>query len=489
MADVADILGVSGAVRPTIKKEEKPKPKSKIHRELWLLQEHNPSQGVGLALGGRSHVSSVPSTTLPTKKSLLANKSTQRVKWVRREFTNVARTDNLVLSHWVKASMPEGLEYPFARFNVTCEVTPCCTKDEFDKVLKDYVDTSIPQPWTLEETIKLWDLCKMYQLRWIVVTDRYNLPPRDKYPLRSMEDIKYWYYEVTRLLIDLRREPTALEATESTTEEAADQVAQETTEGKAEATQNNEIKVEPNATTQAESSSVQPPAKNTPPAYRFHISHEKQRKAQLEISFNRSSAEESAISKLQDELRSIESQLKKAVVRVDMKKKKEMADVRHHIIHPAMPPGVYFRSTTQTIPAGAAKMGLSGKLVRKMNLVLEELHVPPRPMPTKQVCALYDTVRQDALGLLALKKALAVKATEVYTLSAKYEHITGQLYEPRTLLHPVPYEGKGDTIDGTIENHTPLIPGIGKTASQKGGSTLKRKAAAAVSKRPSKKLA
>ncbi|KDO33456.1 hypothetical protein SPRG_02263, partial [Saprolegnia parasitica CBS 223.65] len=511
MGDVADILGVGGAGPATtpkpVKKEEKPKAKSKLHRELLLLQESKANHGLGLGLGGRAHVSSMPTTTLPLKKSLLG-KSTQRVKWLRREFRNSARTDDLVLSHWVKAALPEGLEYPFARFNVTCQVTPCCSSDEYDKVLKDHADPAIPQAWTFDETVALWELCQRYELRWVVITDRYNLGA--KYTARTMEDIKYWYYEVTRLLSELRREtlsppvvdemPKAeadvIEASSESPEATApddstpskDEVAAETRDE--EETKEAEPATPPKEP-EAAAVVLAPVVVEKPVAYRFHIAYEKQRKAQLEVSFNRSNAEESAIKKLQEELKAIEAQLKKAVVRVDMKKRKELADVRHQIVHAPMPPGVYFRSTTQALPSTTAKMGLSGKLLRKMALVLEEFHIPPRPMPTKQVCAAYDSVRQDILGLLAVKKALAFKSNEVHALSAKYQAISGVTHVPRTLLHSVPLEGKADGSDAPVITTLLAPPTAASKVASKGGVSLKRKSAATVpsSKRPSKKLA
>ncbi|OQR96993.1 hypothetical protein ACHHYP_12891 [Achlya hypogyna] len=494
MADVADILGVSGAgagTPKTAKKDDKSKTKAKLHRELQLLQESKAGHGLGLGLGGRSHVSSVPSTCLPLKKSQLMARSTPRVQWVRREFQNSARTDDLVLSHWVKAALPEGLEYPFARFNVTCHVTPMCSSDEFDKVLKMYTDPAIHQPWTFEETVAIWELCQRYELRWIVITDRYNFS--SKHAPRSMEDIKYWYYEATRLLDEHRRETAPLPVIEEQLSPvkvepevfAPEVEAPDATPIKDEANPDEEAK-EIDPATPLKEKEPEPAIVDKPVAYRFHIAYEKQRKAQLEVSFNRSNAEESAIKKLQEELKTIEGQLKKAVVRVDSKKKKELADVRHHIVHPPMPPGVYFRSTTQAVPSTTAKMGLSGKLLRKMALVLEEFHIPARPMPTKQVCALYDTVRQDILGLLAVKKALAAKANEVHVLAAKYQHITGTTYEPRTPLHPAPLEAKPDVgVAAVAAPHA----GVASKVASKGGVSLKRKSTTPGTKRPTKKLA
>ncbi|CAK4660258.1 hypothetical protein LEN26_015904 [Aphanomyces euteiches] len=487
MGDIADILGLSGGgaaagngtppAKP--KKEDKQKPKAKINREVLLLQENINAGGLAMGLGGRSHVSVMPSSQLPMKKSLLQQRPALRNKWVRREFTNAARNDGLVLTHWVKSSIPEGLEYPFARFNVTCEVSACCTKDEYEKDLLTHQDPLIPTSWNFDDTVFLWDLCKRYELRWIVIADRFNSQVPSKQS-RSIEDIKYWYYEVTRLLSERRNaktEETAPVVPEATTATA--------TTSSTETPKTEEAAVEPTV----EAAKVSPDA-SQPPSFRYHIAYEKQRKAQLELQFNRSNAEESAIKKLQEELRNVEQQIKKAVLRVDMKKKKELAEARHQFTR-EVPTGVYFRSTSQALPT--QKMGLSAKLSKKLSLMLDEFGIPARPMPTKAVCEGFDKVRQDILSLLALRKTLTSKVNEVHALADKYSQATGVSYTPRAKHQPL-----DPPIGGGVSEATPsatplaLTPATGSSKiSQKGGSSIKRKiggaaAAAASGKRPKK---
>ncbi|RHY96566.1 hypothetical protein DYB37_006520 [Aphanomyces astaci] len=425
MGDVADILGVSGGgTTPPpskgLQKDEKPKSKAKgLHREVLLLQESKHGGGITpRGLGGRTHVSIMPGSNLPMKKSLL----------VRRDFLNAARTDGLVLTHWVKSSLPEGLEYPFARFNVTCELPACCTKDEFDKVLAAHRDPLIPTPWTFHDTTYLWDVCKRFELRWVVITDRFTAPSN---VARSMEDIKYWYYEVVRLLADSRQvKPDTLGDRDSTKVEVEGSTPATEFLPSVEASSIDEIKSEPTGDESAggvaddsvvssppPSVAAPPSASTTSHAHRFHIAYEKHRKATLELQFNRSTAEETAIKKLQDELRQVEQQLKKAIV-------KELADARTQLSRDTPATGVYFRSSLQALPS--LKMGLSAKLVKKMTLMLEEVGlVRPRPMPTKQVSDYFDKVRQDILALLALRKALAAKVHEVHVTADKLTALTG----------------------------------------------------------------
>uniref|UniRef100_M4BK86 DNA methyltransferase 1-associated 1 domain-containing protein n=1 Tax=Hyaloperonospora arabidopsidis (strain Emoy2) TaxID=559515 RepID=M4BK86_HYAAE len=163
--------------------------------------------------------------------------------------------------------------------------------------------------------------------------------------------------------------------------------------------------------------------------YRFNIAYEKQRKQQLDLTFTRSIAEENEIRRLNDELRGVEQQLKKVAAKTDPKKKKELADVPYEIKR-ALPTGVILRSSLLALPQ--QKHALSAKLLKKLQLLLDEMGVPARPMPTKPVCETFDKLRQDAVGLLSLRKHLKSKENEVRALRERYHALTGQEYKPIT---------------------------------------------------------
>ena len=57
----------------------------------------------------------------------------------------------------------------------------------------------ISRGWTKEETDVLWELCERFDLRFIVVFDRYD----EKYN-RTMEDLKARYYSVSKKLLQVR---------------------------------------------------------------------------------------------------------------------------------------------------------------------------------------------------------------------------------------------------------------------------------------------
>lgn len=112
---------------------------------------------------------------------------------VWKPFENPARSDGLVLHHWErKTEPPQDLEYQFAKFNVKVDIS-AYTDGEYE-VLKD-------PDWTREETDYLFSLCREYDLRFIVIWDRYEFTGGKP---RTVEDIKARYYSVCRSLMELR---------------------------------------------------------------------------------------------------------------------------------------------------------------------------------------------------------------------------------------------------------------------------------------------
>lgn len=51
--------------------------------------------------------------------------------------------------------------------------------------------------WTKEETDHLMDLAKRFDLRFVIITDRYDT---EKYGKRSIEDLKDRYYKICGIL-------------------------------------------------------------------------------------------------------------------------------------------------------------------------------------------------------------------------------------------------------------------------------------------------
>lgn len=275
-----------------------------------------------------------------------------------------------------------------------------------------------------------------------MISDKYNASPIAKGAVRSMEDMKYRYYEVTRLVAEYRDRKAKGElekkfvavssgAAGSTSQGDATSSTGHTVSGAATPTSAGVIKAEPRAAvnTPLTPTPTKVPASAAPVYYRFNIAHEKQRKRQLDLTFSRTVEEDNEIRRLNDELNGVEQQLKKVAVRVDPKKKKELANVPYEIKR-TLPTGVILRSSLLALPQ--QKHALSVKLLKKLQLLLDEMGVPARPMPTKPVCETFDKLRQDAVGLLSLRKHLKSKENEVQALRERYQALTGQEYRPIT---------------------------------------------------------
>ncbi|EEP77063.1 conserved hypothetical protein [Uncinocarpus reesii 1704] len=142
-------------------------------------------------------------------------------------FTNAARSDNLVLRHWQRKAPPKNLtptgeppdtdinganketlqadtkaeEYSFAKYNVKPQIPRRYTDEEYDKYLQSDF-------WRREETDYLMDLVEEFDLRWVLIADRYDYQPKipesesNSTALvaaskpRTMEEMKSRYYTV-----------------------------------------------------------------------------------------------------------------------------------------------------------------------------------------------------------------------------------------------------------------------------------------------------
>lgn len=133
---------------------------------------------------------SLPSL-MPTKQpapTSFRDRKKGGVKWEWKPFSNGARSDKAQLHHWWKKhENPE--EYSFARFNKKPKMIKY-TPQEYDAQCKS---TS----WTKEETDQLMALCERYELRWHVIYDRYQAPPK-QVAARTLEDMKERFYAIVK---------------------------------------------------------------------------------------------------------------------------------------------------------------------------------------------------------------------------------------------------------------------------------------------------
>ncbi|KAI9144688.1 hypothetical protein BKA69DRAFT_1053827 [Paraphysoderma sedebokerense] len=172
MSDIRDILGLNAPQSHIKKPKEKEKKPEGIPRELYSLI----GSGQSIAVAK------------PAYKPTLQQKA---VRWEFRPFHNSARNDDLMLKHWMKATERED-DYRFVQFNIKPDVI------EYTEA--EYNASAVDPDWTREETDYLFDLCRQFDLRFIVIADRYEWEQKE----RSIEDIKDRYYSVTRKILSAR---------------------------------------------------------------------------------------------------------------------------------------------------------------------------------------------------------------------------------------------------------------------------------------------
>ncbi|KIM46378.1 hypothetical protein M413DRAFT_312999 [Hebeloma cylindrosporum] len=115
---------------------------------------------------------------------------TSKTRWELRPFKNSGRRDNLELQHWEKVTTDPATEYSFAKYNVQ-PTTYSYSQDEYTRFLED-------KDWTKEETDYLFSVVQDFDLRWYIISDRYDYPDG---PSRHMDDLKDRYYSVCRKLV------------------------------------------------------------------------------------------------------------------------------------------------------------------------------------------------------------------------------------------------------------------------------------------------
>lgn len=89
----------------------------------------------------------------------------------------------------------------------------------------------------------------------------------------------------------------------------------------------------------------------------------------------------------------------------------------------AKPGSAYLQSNRLIINEAALK--LSPNIIKKMNILLQDLGAPEQPLPTKMVADLYDQVRKESMALLSIQSIIKKKEKELAEVRAKHNAIIG----------------------------------------------------------------
>ncbi|KAL5050362.1 SWR1-complex protein 4 [Aspergillus fruticulosus] len=230
-ADVRDMLDLpaEGQPRPHKKQKVVEKRPEGITRELFAL------------LGERAPPIAINENRYKGRPKW---QTKARVRpWRMTPFTNSARSDDLVLRHWQREpestnapaiedtkaegetkeqgeQKPADQEYPFAKYNIKLKLPNRYTTDEYNRHLRS-------EEWSREETDYLMDLVEEYDLRWVVIADRYDFQPQPvdnteetstalvpRKQFRTMEQMKARYYYVAASMLALEHPPSEMSEAE-----------------------------------------------------------------------------------------------------------------------------------------------------------------------------------------------------------------------------------------------------------------------------------
>lgn len=333
-------------------KEDKKRPEG-VNREVFSLTNGIPP------LAGTADASSI----LKGKKRALNRKVD---KWVWAPFNNPARKDGLKLSHWQKEKQVDE-PYPFAKINHKIKLVKF-TDEEYEKHLKD-----LNSDWTKEETEYLWDLCELYDLKFIVVHDRY-----DKKYQRTVEELKDRYYSCSKKLLEIREE-------------------------------------------------LEHPIVKKPYSYDYEV----KRKYYLEKLYMRSKQQQEREKQIVDYIKKFDQKIKKLdkeeknlekILKEDkngnlLRKQDDIdtkkGDKKEHFA------GAYLRSQRMLAP-----IPVSTKVENQMSTILKELDIDPLKLtPTEQTIEMYDEIRKEILKMLSLHKHIKKRKEEIVNLDKKLTDI------------------------------------------------------------------
>mmetsp|Transcript_25075 Transcript_25075/g.37884 ORF Transcript_25075/g.37884 Transcript_25075/m.37884 type:complete len:555 (-) Transcript_25075:74-1738(-) len=350
-------------------------------------------------------------------------------KWEWAPFTTSARSDEQQFRHWVRAGV-EYPDYPYARFDIHLDPVQY-TDDEYRKFLQH-------KTWTKSDTDRLMELARVFELRWAVIYDRWSSDVSQ----HKIEDLQHRFYTVAAILSQAR-----------ITKEAASEVSALSAVPNADSSEPHLLEAAAARALASVEPTHQPLIENiatgTSNKEVFDLEKERERRAYLEILWKRTKEEEEEEQELRKELKLIESQLrklKKSGGHVLAGASQSGSRNASRAVSPVptaagtaamleksfastapmpMPDTPYLQSGRLVPPGAGGSLGINKATLKRMDTVLEELKVNKKPIPTKRICDLYDSVRKDILTLLILQKVTAQKEGQLQTKCLRLAKIGG----------------------------------------------------------------
>ena len=536
MTDVAQILGVSGPKKdsgapPPLPLHHQPSRAMKLQgmpREVMgllsgkqdsqsaelppVVPSFNPDSAVGRKVAAAAATAASQEGSVKVGSKWISIKKPAR-KWTWAPFSSSSRTDGALFRHWVRANV-EYPDYPYARFDIHLDPVTY-SPEEYRRYLTS-------DSWTKSETDQLLEFARRFELRWPVIYDRWIelfyprinnrvQPPADNNDddnddeMRKLEDLQHRYYSVAALLTQSRISQEA--ATEA---QALASAAPEPSDGPKAAAEHLLMETAAARALASSDPQHQPLMHNLGAGISnktFDLTHERERRAHMEVLWNRTKEDEVEEAELRKELKQVEAQLRKvkksgghilaAATGGGGGSKLNSASSSRNTSRAATPvPGTSelqpavldqaFASTAPTPtpqnpylqsgrlfpPSMGGAAGLNKALLTRMDTVLEELEVPKTVLPTKRVCDAYDTVRKDILTLLVLQKNALQKEGLVQSKRLKLAKMGGnvRVVDEETLLGITPPPAPA-SASAAAANRTKTTKSKSKSSSYGGGGS------------------
>lgn len=326
-------------------------------------------------------------------------------RWKYTEFTIEARTDGLMLKHWQK----EGASNPYSKIGRKLDVVKY-NDQEYKELLAE-----LNPSWSKAETDLLFELCENFELRFIVIADRFAQHTEYK---RSIEELKERYFSIAKRLLEHRGDV------------------------------NNQIVKKP-----------------------FNFNYEVRRKINLEKIFLRAAEHQACERQILEEVKKNEQNiikkereyknLQRLMSNEDLNDNEAdpLSNYRKVMRSPKLPftvvnanggqpsptnkeqpkekaSGIYLRSQLLSAP-----LPIPEKAQKKLNQILKEFGVPDKLPPTAATVQLYDQLRKEILTLLGLEKHLQKKQQEKIILEQKYEDLQKSIKNAPQPAQMVPGQG------------------------------------------------
>lgn len=334
------------------------------------------TKDVGAA--GKPKNNATSSTTRPDDNLLVkvGNKWISSSKaarsWIWAPFASSARTDGLLLHHWVRNHV-EYPDYPYARFDI--HLDPVTYDNQSSSDLSNFYRLHLSDPdWTQGETDQLLQLARRFELRWPVIYDRWitlmeydtdhstanttissnqeqTIPAEDdnihaaalqRHHYKKVEDLQHRYYTVASIVLQTRVAHEAAHEAQSLATQAGHAAAaaatstattatlsSNTTATAAEHLKNNSASLEESIrttdqllveTAAARALATAPKADQalfadlgtgTTNKVVFDLNYERERRSHLEALWKRTKQDEMEEAALREELKQVEAQLRK----------------------------------------------------------------------------------------------------------------------------------------------------------------------------------